>query len=159
MFTQEVHEAAGGPTSAVLVVAVVVLGVILLVPSPQMAKVATLAATTMIFVLVLFMMRQFRAVRVQVDGTHLRVGFAWMVERVAIADIQACEPYTYQPMEWGGYGYRLGPKGVMFNVLGDHGVAVRVTTKDGRRLHFSSPDPQAVCRAIGEAQISRFREQ
>lgn len=159
MYTQEVQEAPGGPTSAVLVVAVVVLGVILLVPSPQMMKVASLAATTVIFVLALFLMRQFRAVRVQIDRENLQVGFAWMVERVPIADIQTCEPYTYQPMEWGGYGYRLGPKGVMFNVVGDHGVAVRVTTKDGRRLHFSASDPHAVCKAVGEAQISRFREQ
>lgn len=159
MFTQEVHEAVGGVTSAVLVVAVLVLGMITIVPAPQAVKIASLAAGTVIFLAVLFSMRQFRAVRVVVDEKTLRVGFGLMVERVAIADIQHCEPYTYQPAEWGGYGYRIGPKGTMVNVLGDNGLAVRVTMKDGRRLHFSASDPQAVCQAIGEAQISRFREQ
>ena len=159
MFTQVVHEDQSGATSIVLVVAVLVLGVVLLTPSPQELKVLTIAVATLIFLALLFFVRQLRAVRVQVDDQTLRVGFAWLVERVAIMDVQSCEPYTYQPMEWGGYGFRLGPKGKMYNVLGDHGVAVRVITKDGRRIHFSSSDPQAVCKAIGEAQVSRFREQ
>ena len=158
MFTQDVHEAQSGAIGVVLVVAVVTLGVILLAPTPQELKVLTIAVATLVFVALIFFVRQLRAVRVRIDDRTLRVGFAWMVERVAIMDIQSCEPYTYHVQEWGGYGFRLGPHGRMYNVLGDRGVAVRVITKDGRRIHFSSSDPQAVCRAIGEAQVNRFRE-
>jgi hypothetical protein len=158
MFTQEVEESSQLSMGFALGVGVIVLGSAALMPLPQLRKISLLVGLTTILVLIMWTMRQFRVVRIQVDERELRVGFSWVTESIPLDQVQACEPYTYRPLEWGGYGFRVGPQGKMYNVMGDHGVAVRVTTKDGRMIHFSARDPQAVCRAVSEAQIKRFIE-
>jgi hypothetical protein len=92
----------------------------------------------------------FTTLRVVMDEQTLTVGFGPLRERVPLERITACRPTKYRWWDWGGWGIRLGWRAKLYNVPGDRGSAVELTLADGRRLLFSSHDPDAVCRALRE---------
>jgi hypothetical protein len=92
----------------------------------------------------------FTTLRVTVDDQALTVGFGPFRERLPLERIVECGPTTYRWYEWGGWGIRLGWRAKLYNVPGDRGVAVQVVLDDGRRVLFSSPDPEAVCQVLRE---------
>ncbi|RKN74921.1 hypothetical protein [Paenibacillus ginsengarvi] len=90
----------------------------------------------------------FTVLRVRVDTRSLTVGFGLLKERVMLEQIVSCQKAAYRWQDWGGWGIRLKPGSKLYNVAGDGGVAVQVNLENGRRILFSSTDPDAVCRAL-----------
>jgi hypothetical protein len=93
----------------------------------------------------------FTQLRVSIADRMLTVGFRAFRERIPLEQITACAPITYRWIEWGGYGIRISRRGKMYNVPGDGGRAVQITLDNGRRIFFSSTDPDAACAAIQAA--------
>ena len=95
----------------------------------------------------------FHTLHVSVDGSALEVGFhSLSKEQIPLENITSCQATSY---DWHDYGYGVHlerPKGKMYNVSGDEGIAVdlRLNNEPYKRLLFSSADPKAVCDALKE---------
>lgn len=96
----------------------------------------------------------FYTLHVSVDDRNLTVGFGLLSqnEQIPLENIGSCQVTSY---DWHDYGYGvhlMRPKGKMYNVIGDGGIATDLRLKDEPylRLLFSSPDPKAVCDALKE---------
>jgi hypothetical protein len=98
--------------------------------------------------------RVFQVVRVRVEGTDLKVGFGLFSKRIPLHEIDRVAPVQYRWLQWGGWGIRLNRGAVMYNVPGDHGRAVELTLRNGKRVLFSAEDPDAVCAAIRAQQAT-----
>lgn len=156
MFTQDVQERYAASTLITLVVAALTVTPLLFLPMQGALRLVTIAGSVTFFVLLYVFTRPFRTVHIELNDRALSIGFGTMFrEQVPLPEIVSCEPYRYRPLaDWGGWGYRLSSAGVMFNVFGDGGRAVRIKRRNGSALHFSSSDPEAVCRAIDAARAS-----
>ena len=62
----------------------------------------------------------------------------WFVNRlIRFSDIASAQARQYRPiMEYGGWGYRIGPSGKAYNAQGDEGV--QLAMKDGGRVLIGS---------------------
>ena len=96
----------------------------------------------------------FSTLHVSVDDRNLTVGFGLLSqnEQIPLENIESCQVTSY---DWHDYGYGvhlMRPKGKMYNVIGDGGIATDLRLQDEpyKRLLFSSPDPKAVCDALKE---------
>lgn len=102
----------------------------------------------------------FSTLHVSVDDRNLTVGFGIpFKEQIPLENIRSCQVTSY---DWQDYGYGVHlkrPKGKMYNVQGDGGIAtdLRLQDESYKRLLFSSPDPKAVCDALKE-QRSEIKE-
>lgn len=90
----------------------------------------------------------FKELRIVLDDETLTVGFGPFRRRVPLPAITRCEPLTYRWLDWGGWGIRWRPGGMLFNVPGDHGQAVQLTLANNRRILFSSREPRAWCERL-----------
>jgi hypothetical protein len=108
-----------------------------------------LGITTAILVLVLLVFGKLRSA-VEIDSVV--TGFGPFKDRIPFSDIRSVAAVTYRFMDFGGWGLRLGRRGKMYNVPGDDYRAVEITKSDGKRVLFSSRDPEAFARAI-EARL------
>jgi hypothetical protein len=84
---------------------------------------------------------------VEVGGGELRWRFGWLGwpgGRVALADIARVEPCRNK--WWEGWGIRITPEGMLYNVSGLD--ALRVTRRDGKRFRLGSADPAGVMRVL-----------
>jgi hypothetical protein len=95
----------------------------------------------------------FGALRVEVDheAIHLRFGIGLIRKRIPLRDVQ-----TWRAVRnpwYCGWGIRLGPGGVLWNVSGFD--AVQLALGDGRRFRIGTDEPAelaaAITRAKGEA--------
>jgi hypothetical protein len=92
----------------------------------------------------------FTTLRISVDHQTLTIGFGPFRERIPLERLVACESVTYRWVEWGGWGIRYRHRGKMYNVPGDRGIAVQLELENGRRIFFSSRDPETICRTLAE---------
>ena len=90
----------------------------------------------------------FRTLTITIEHGSLNVAFGPLHERLPLPAITDCRVVSYDWREWGGWGIRYGRGATLYNVAGDHGLAVQISRDDGTRLLFSSPDPQATCGAL-----------
>ncbi|BAL87514.1 hypothetical protein AMIS_22940 [Actinoplanes missouriensis 431] len=81
-------------------------------------------------------------VRVTADRRGLRVvtGVGVTVKHVALADIVSAEAAEINPMEWGGWGYRVMPGRSALVLRGGPGLVVNL--HDGRRFAVTLDDPR-----------------
>ncbi|MEU8243532.1 DUF1648 domain-containing protein [Actinoplanes missouriensis] len=81
-------------------------------------------------------------VRVTADRRGLRVvtGVGVTVKHVALADIVSAEAAEINPMEWGGWGYRVMPGRSALVLRGGPGLVVNL--RDGRRFAVTLDDPR-----------------
>lgn len=67
--------------------------------------------------------------------------------RVPLDRIEAVEVLRYRPLrDFGGWGLRIGGKGVMYNARGDR--AVRLTLRGGQSVFIGSQRPEALAAAL-----------
>ena len=112
-----------GVAGLVLVVVNPVLGVVLVVCALVTAPLASINAV------------------VDAGGLSVRFGpFGWPCKRVPLERIAAVEATEVEPLEWGGWGYRILP-GSSAVVL-RRGPAIVVALTDGRRFAVTVDDPE-----------------
>jgi hypothetical protein len=85
-------------------------------------------------------------VEVREDGVH--INFVPLVRRtVLFENIVGCEVRTYRPMrEYGGWGVKYGRAGKAYNVSGNRGVQLKLSS--GKRLLIGSQRPEELAQAI-----------
>ncbi|MEV0946469.1 hypothetical protein [Rhodococcus sp. NPDC049939] len=131
---------ARGPWAAVLglimVVAAVVAG---LLGAPWLV---------LLFVLVALASGVFASIGVQVDRTGLTLS-SWGVQwrRIPLDAISEAQVARIRPAEWGGFGYRVSPRGTAVIVHGGDGLVL--TRQDGRQFAVTVDSP-----AIGAALLN-----
>lgn len=94
---------------------------------------------------------------VDVDRDAITVAFhvLWPTRRIRVADVRRAHAIRYRPLiDYGGYGVRIGMKGMAYNVSGTEGVLVE--TADGSRVMIGSQRAKeleaAIARAVRERQ-------
>lgn len=85
-------------------------------------------------------------------GVHLRhFPFHRQFRRWPFERIRSAEARTYRPLrEYGGWGIRIGPGGLAYNVKGDRGVQLVLTS--GQRILLGSQEPGALAAAIAKGR-------
>jgi hypothetical protein len=78
------------------------------------------------------------------------INFVPLVRRtVLFGNIVSCEVRTYRPMrEYGGWGVKYGRAGKAYNVSGNRGVQLKLTS--GKGLLIGSQRPEELAQAIQE---------
>jgi hypothetical protein len=152
MFTQKISwsRTAWWPLVVLLLVVIALVLAPAFLTTERGLRNQLVAITGVIIVVSLLVVGLFSTLRISIDEHTLTVGFGPIRERIPLERVAACGTATYRWIEWGGFGIRLRPRGKLYNVPGDGGVAVQVNLHNGRRILFSSPDPTAVCRALRE---------
>lgn len=91
-------------------------------------------------------------VEVRRDGVYYRFRpFHRGMHRIAIGEIEVCEPRTYRPiMEYGGWGIRIGTRGRAYNISGNRGV--QLTLCGGAKILFGSQRPEEFAAAVISAR-------
>ena len=86
---------------------------------------------------------------VREDGVH--ISFVPLARQtVLFGDIVSCEVRTYRPIrEYGGWGVRYGRAGKVFNVTGNRGVQLKLSS--GKGLLIGSQRPEELAQAIQAA--------
>jgi len=78
--------------------------------------------------------------------------------KIAVGDIERCEAVDYDWKKYGGWGIRYGRDGsVAYNMMGDHGRAVRIVYRKGKATKtvlVASHDPARLAAAINEARAA-----
>jgi len=89
-----------------------------------------------------------------VTDASVSVKGLWFVNRIIrFEDIASAEMRNYKPiLEYGGWGYRIGPSGKAYNAQGDEGV--QLVLKDGGRVLIGSQR----ARELADAISSRLRK-
>jgi len=87
-------------------------------------------------------------VEVRKDGVH--INFVPLVRRtVLFGNIVDCKVRTYRPIrEYGGWGVKYGRAGKAYNVSGNRGVQLKLSTGNG--LLIGSQRPEELAQAIQE---------
>jgi hypothetical protein len=101
--------------------------------------------------IVVFMWALRLVTEVRDDGFYVRfVPFHTSFRRVPWTAIESVESVTYRPLrEYGGWGIRLRPGALAYNVSGSRGVFL--TRPDDRDLLVGSQRPDELATAIREA--------
>lgn len=89
---------------------------------------------------------------VRVDNAGLHVRFFPLVKKdIPLEQIARWEARTYNPLlEYGGWGIRYGWKGMAYNVRGNRGVQLELTS--GKRLLIGSQRSEELAAAISRAK-------
>lgn len=88
------------------------------------------------------------SLRTTVTDEGVRVkGLIFIDRLIPFAEITSAESVRYRPiLDYGGWGYRLSPKGKAYNMRGDKGVALSL--KDGGKIMLGSQRPDELAEAI-----------
>ena len=113
---------------------------------PEAAAVARLPFLVVAAVLLL----GFSALTVEVDdeAIRLRFGVGLVRKRIPLADVSAWR--AVRNPWYAGWGIRLGPRGVLWNVSGFDGVELDLP--GGRRFRVGTDEPDALVSAIAQAR-------
>lgn len=98
----------------------------------------------------------FASISVVVDGSGLTIRYGplgWPVQRIPLADITRVEAIELEPLEWGGWGYRMVP-GKTAVVL-RRGPAIVVTRASNGKQFGVTVDDAATGAALLEAYRTR----
>jgi hypothetical protein len=91
-------------------------------------------------------------VEVREDGLHCSF-VPFMRRTIAFGNIKRCEVRSYNPLkEYGGWGVRFGRSGKAYNVSGNRGVQLELSS--GERLLLGSQRPEELAAAM-EARIQQ----
>jgi hypothetical protein len=108
--------------------------------TPSLIPVAVLALVAVLFA----------TLTVEVDGEdiRLRFGIGLLRKRIPLAEVGGWE--AVRNPWYAGWGIRLGPRGVLWNVSGFD--AVELALPEGRRIRIGTDEPQALVSAITQAK-------
>jgi hypothetical protein len=124
----------------VIVILVAALGIGASVPS-EVRPISYGVTGLIIIVAVLF-----SSLTVEVDDRELRFHFGpgfWR-KRYALDEIKAATPA--QNNWWEGWGIRITPRGMLYNVSGTN--AVEIELQSGQRFRIGTDEPEALVQAI-----------
>ncbi len=97
----------------------------------------------------------FSVLRISVSHDEVYVQYGLFGPRIPVRDIEHCEAVDYSFQQYGGWGIRYGFDGsVAYNMMGDHGRAVKIVYKKGKKSQtvlVASPDPERLAAAIQQA--------
>lgn len=95
--------------------------------------------------------------RTEVRGDRVSVRLWPLPSRVVrTSDISMVDVAEYRPIrDFGGWGWRIGSKGMLYGVSGN--VAVRLELLGKRPLYIGSSRPQALAHALQEATAAKPR--
>ena len=105
---------------------------------------------SLVILLSVFLLYFFYAMKLMVevrdDGLHC--SFVPFIRRkIRFEDLRRCEVRTYNPLaEYGGWGIRYGRNGKAYNVSGNRGVQLELSS--GERLLLGSQRPEELAAAI-----------
>jgi hypothetical protein len=138
----------------VYVVFLVLIGFFLLYPIfDELANEVLNLSLSIVFVIILWMVRFFLSLRVSVFNKGIQFGFYIFNKRFEYSDVLDCKPFRYQLSDYLGWGIRKGADGsILYNVPGDHGTAVKLTVRerDERMVYaFSAKRPEVICKRVG----------
>ena len=99
----------------------------------------------------------FMYLRVTVTPEHVHVQLGLLGPKIPIAKLIDAKAEAYQPLQYGGWGIRLGRDGSWaYSMAGAGGRGVRLTyeSEDGARkeVFVSTPDPEAILAGIAKAR-------
>jgi hypothetical protein len=131
------------------VILAVLAGIVLLLLSSLPPEAAGAVRTPLVAgaAIVLFL---FCALCVEVDteAIRLRFGIGLIRKRIPLADVASWR--AVRNPWYCGWGIRLGPRGVLWNVSGFD--AVEIDLPGGRRFRVGTDEPEALVRAITQAK-------
>ena len=138
----------------IYVVFLVLIGFFLLYPIfDELANDLLNLSLSIVFVIILWMLRFFLTLRASVFSTGIQFGFYLFNKRFDYSDILDCKPFHYELSDYLGWGIRKGPDGsILYNVPGDRGSAVKLTVRerDERMVYaFSAKRPEVICKRVG----------
>ena len=126
-----------------IVILVAALGIVATLPD-DVRPVTFGVAGLMVVIAVLF-----SSLTVEVGEGELRFHFGpgfWR-KRIALSDVKAATPT--QNSWWEGWGIRVTPRGMLYNVSGTN--AVEIDLRSGRRFRIGTDEPEALVQAIQTA--------
>ena len=126
-----------------IVILVAALGIVATLPD-DVRPVTFGVAGLMVVIAVLF-----SSLTVEVGDGELRFHFGpgfWR-KRIALSDVKAATPT--QNSWWEGWGIRVTPRGMLYNVSGTN--AVEIDLRSGRRFRIGTDEPEALVQAIQTA--------
>jgi protein-S-isoprenylcysteine O-methyltransferase Ste14 len=131
-------------------VVVAVLAVVVFVVAISLPREAMGAAAFVPFALLGLVLLLFLALTVEVDLEALRVWFGPGVirKRIPLAELRSWR--AVRNPWYCGWGIRLGPRGVLWNVSGFD--AVELDLPGGRHFRIGTDEPEALVRAINQAK-------
>jgi hypothetical protein len=127
----------------VIVIIVAALGIVATLPD-DVRPVTFGVAGLMVIIAVLF-----SSLTVEVGDGELRFHFGpgfWR-KRIALSDVKAAT--TTQSSWWEGWGIRITPRGMLYNVSGTD--AVEIELRSGRQFRIGTDEPEALVQAIRTA--------
>jgi hypothetical protein len=84
-------------------------------------------------------------------GLHVRLGpLGWPRKHVRIEDVAAVASDVIEPLEWGGWGYRIMPG--RSAIVARRGPGIVVEQRDGRAFAVTIDDPET-----GAALLEAYR--
>jgi hypothetical protein len=105
-----------------------------------------LAVTLIVAILLIMSAVLFASLTVEVGDGELRFQFGpgfWR-KRFPLADIAAAD--VTQSSWWEGWGIRITPRGMLYNVSGTG--AVEITLRSGKAFRIGTDEPEALAQAI-----------
>ncbi|MFJ3490862.1 hypothetical protein [Leifsonia aquatica] len=119
-----------------------VLGIVLFAPPLARDGLASLEWTAVVYLAVLLLVAVFCVFRVTVDERGLRITSGLLgipLKRIAPAKIAAIEVTTLEPMQWGGWGYRIMPG--RSAIILRRGPGLVITQHDERQFAITLDEP------------------
>jgi hypothetical protein len=126
-----------------IVMLVVALSIFALGPRSALPVTLGVAGLLLIFAVL------FSSLTVELSSGELRLHFGpgfWR-KRFALTDITAAD--VTGSSWWEGWGIRITPRGVLYNVSGTK--AVEITLRSGQRFRIGTDEPEALAQAVRKA--------
>ena len=140
------HTQVGYLIIAVMAAVMVLIGVVL-----ANAGINWVAIGVLVFIAVALVLFSSLTVIIGEDEVEARFGPGLISKRFKLNDIESCQivrnPWYY------GWGIRLTPHGVLYNVSGFHAVEIKLRT--GKKFRIGTDVPQELEEAIRQAITSR----
>jgi hypothetical protein len=140
--------------AAIVVVAIAItLVAVMAVPMLSGARVGSTRVwipASLVLLLSAVIMLVFGSLHVRVDGREIewRFGFGFPKFRVSLDEVVSAR--VVKNSLFHGYGIRIIPKGMLYNVSGSH--AVEVVKRDHRVIRIGTDEPEALLAAIETAR-------
>jgi len=141
--------------SAICVLAAIVFGYLPLILTGAEASNLSVAIVTSLLAVIFYAGAR---IRVTVDLRGLRALSATVGIRlvsVRLADATSARATILEPLRWGGWGYRMGPRGRALVLRG--GPAIVVTVRGGVEVAVTTPDAEqavSVLRALQQPNVA-----
>ena len=142
MIKQYEHTQVGYLIIAAMIATIVIIGVVLADTGVNWIAIAVLIVIAAALVLFATL-----TVTIWEDEMEVRFGPGLIRKRFKLSDITSCQ--AVKNHWYYGWGIRLTPHGVLFNVSGLHAVELNLTT--GKRFRIGTDVPQELEAAIRQA--------